>query len=312
LARAPGWTPSAGAARPAGDLRDTDGTTLGRQAQAVPVPVPLRPMTVADILDGAVEILKLAPRTVIVLTAVLLVPIQVAAVVVANTGLENSTVIGVLGSPLFVGQVGSDRSNVAVVLYVLSSVLLPVLAAAIAWLAACRYGGTSPALGDVARAVGRKVPVLLVAWLLVHVLEVVAAAATFFVLGLGGVAVMVLFMLTAPVVAVEGLGPIAAMRRATRLARRGFFMLLMVALLSAFVENVVFFAFTALSLLTAGFSWGWAVTAVLTVVGTIVSKPILAGATALAYIDIRIRVEGLDLELATTHMTVQSTATTRG
>ena len=40
------------------------------------------------------------------------------------------------------------------------------------------------------------------------------------------------------------------------------------------------------------------VAAVLATLGTIVSKPILAGATALAYIDVRVRAEGLDLELA--------------
>ena len=190
-----------------------------------------------------------------------------AAVFVANTGVENSSVIGVLGSPLFVGQAGSDRSNVAVVLYALSSALLPVLTAALAWLAASWYGGTSPSLGDVVRAVGRRVPVLLLAWLLVHLLEVVATGVTFFLLGLGGVVVMVAVHADGAGVAVERLGPIAAMRRAARLARRGFFMLLAVAVFSAFVENVVFFAFTALSLLTAGFSWGWLVTTVLTTLG---------------------------------------------
>jgi hypothetical protein len=255
-------------------------------------------MTVADILDGAVEILKLAPRTVILLTAVLVLPVQLASVAVANSGVQNPTVIGVLGSPIFVGQVGSDRSNVAVVLFVLSSAMLPILTAAIAWLAGSWYGGASPGLAEVGRATGRRVPALLLAWLLVHLAEAVAAGVTFFLLGLGGVVVMVVFVLTAPAIAVEGVGPLAGMRRAARLARRGFFTLLLVAVLSAIVENVVFFAFVALSGLTAGYSWGWIVTAVLVTVGTLVSKPILAGATALAYIDLRVRAEGLDLELA--------------
>jgi hypothetical protein len=255
-------------------------------------------MTVADILDGAVEILKLAPRTVIALTAVLLLPLQLAAVVVANTGVQNPTLAGVLGSPIFVGQVGSDRSNVAVVLFVLSSLMLPVLTAAIAWMTASWYGGASPTLAEVGRATSRRVPALLLAWLLVHLAEVLAAGVTFFLLGLGGVVVMVVFLLTAPVIAVEGLGPLAGMRRAARLARRSFFTLLLIAVLSAIVENLVYFASGALAGLTAGFGWGWVVTAVMTTFGTLVSKPIVAGATALAYIDVRVRVEGLDLELA--------------
>jgi hypothetical protein len=269
-------------------------------------------MTVADILDGAVEILKLAPRTVIVLTAVLALPIQLAAVAVANAGIQDPTLMGVLGSPVFVGQAGSDRTNIAVVLFVLSSVLLPVLTAAIAWLVASWYGGASPGLAEVARATARRVPALLLAWLLVHLAELVAGAVTFFVLGLGGVAVMVLFMLTAPVIAVEGAGPVRAMRRAARLARRGFFPLLLVAVLSAIVQNVVFFAFTALGALTGDFSWGWIVVAVLTTVGTLVSQPVVAGATALAYIDIRVRVEGLDLELAATSLAAPAAGTRPG
>jgi hypothetical protein len=255
-------------------------------------------MTVADVLDGAVEILKLAPRLVIALTAVIVLPVQLATVAVANSGVQDPTIVGVLGSPIFVGQVGSDRSNVAVVLFVLSSALLPVLTAGMAWLVGSWYGGVWPSLAEVGRATVRRVPALLVAWLLVHVAEVVAAGLTFFLLGVGGLVVMVFFLVTAPVIAVEARGPLAAMRRAAQLARRGFFMLLTVAILSAVVENVVFFAFVALSTLTVDYSWGWLVTAVLTTLATLVSKPILAGATALAYIDVRVRSEGLDLELA--------------
>ena len=288
----------AGAAAAVAWRADRGGDRLGPVRPSVPVPVPLRPMTLADILDGAVEILKLAPRTVIVLTAVLVLPIQMATLVVANTGLENPSIIGVLGSPLFAGQVGSDRSNVGIVLFVLSSAVLPVLTGAIAWMVASWYGGTSPGLAEVGRAVGRKVPVLLLVWLIVHVLELVAAALTFFVLGLGGLAVMVVFLLSAPIVAVEDAGPLGALRRSARLARRGFFRLLMIAVLSAVVENLVFFAFTALSAFTADYSWGWIVSTVLVSIGTIVAKPIVAGATALAYIDLRVRAEGLDIELA--------------
>jgi hypothetical protein len=255
-------------------------------------------MTMADILDGAVEIVRLAPRTVFIVTGVLMLPIQIGVALASQVGLQSTTIGDVLGSPFLVGQVGSDRRNIALVLFVLGSALLPVLTGAIAWLVASWYGGSRPELADVARATAPRVPALLVGWLLVHLIEVVAAVASFFLLGLAAVPVMAFLLLTAPVIVVEGLGPIAAIRRSIRLARRHFLMLLGVALLSALVENVVFFAFVGLSGLVAGYSWGWMVAAVLAAVGTLASKPIVAGATALAYIDSRIRVEGLDLELA--------------
>ncbi|MGH9244676.1 MAG: hypothetical protein ACRD29_10235, partial [Acidimicrobiales bacterium] len=280
--RSPRWTPrSTAARRPTADT----GPAL---------PVPLRPLTIGDILDGAVEIVKLAPRTVVVLTAVVVLPIQVALAIVTNTGVQNPNAIGVLGSPVFIGQVGSDRTNAAVVLFGLSSLVLPVLTGAIAWLVASWYGGSSPALGDVTRTVARRVPALLAAWVLVHLVEAVALLAC----GVPALFAMTFFLVVAPAVVVEGIGPIAGMRRSFRLTRRQFFTAVGVCVLSAFVENAVFLAFTGLGAVTGDLSWGWIVAATLTAVGTLVSKPIVAGATALAYLDLRIRSEGLDLELA--------------
>jgi hypothetical protein len=259
-------------------------------------------MTVADMLDGAVEILKLSPRTVITLTAAVVLPAQLAIALISTTSVSNPTIAGVLGAPIFVGQIGSDRNNAVLVLYVLSSVVLPILTAAMAWLVASWYGGSSPSVAAVARAVGRRVPALLAAWLLVHVVEIVAGVVTFFVLGLGGFLVVPLLALTAPVIAVEGIGPIAAMRRSVRLARRGYMRLTAVVVFSAFVENVVFISITALSELVLGLPWGWIITSSVIALATIVCKPIVAGATALAYIDLRVRVEGLDIDLAVTEM----------
>jgi hypothetical protein len=255
-------------------------------------------MTIGDILDGAVEIVKIAPRTVLALTAIVVLPVQLALVIATSAGVQDPTPVGLLTSPLFVGQVGSDRTNITVVLYVLSSAVLPILTGAIAWLVASWYGGSSPGLRDVGRAVAPRIPALLAAWLVVHVLEIVAGGLTVFLFVLGALAAVVLFMLTAPVIAVEGRGPFRGLRRAVRLARSQYFTLLGVALLSALVENAVFFAFTALAGVVTGFSWGWMLATALTIAGTLASKPILAGATALAYIDVRVRLEGLDLELA--------------
>jgi hypothetical protein len=64
---------------------------------------------VSDILDGAVEIVKIAPRSVVLFTAVLVLPIQVGIAVVSRAGVQQANAVGVLGTPLFVGQVGSDR-----------------------------------------------------------------------------------------------------------------------------------------------------------------------------------------------------------
>jgi hypothetical protein len=260
----------------------------------VPLPVPLRPLTVSDILDGAVEIVKIAPRSVVLFTAVLVLPIQVGIAVVSRAGVQQANAVGVLGTPLFVGQVGSDRSNAAIVLYALASLVLPVLTALIAWTVASWYGGRTPSAGDAARAVVPRLPALLGAWVVVHVAEAVAAL----VCGIGALVPMTFFLVVAPIIAVEAAGPIAAVKRSFGLTRRRFFAVMGIGLLSAIVENVVFLAFAGLGALAVELSWGWLIAAALTAVGTLVSKPILAGATVLTYLDLRIRSEGLDLDLA--------------
>jgi hypothetical protein len=177
---------------------------------------------------------------------------------------------------------------------VLASLVLPVLTALIAWMVASWYGGRAPSTGETARAVVPRLPALLGGWMVVHVAEVVGALAC----GIGALVPMAFFLVVAPIIAVEAVGPIAGAKRSFRLTRRRFFAVLGMGLLSALVENVVFLAFAGIGALVVELAWGWVIAAALTAAGTLVSKPILAGATVLVYLDLRIRSEGLDLELA--------------
>jgi hypothetical protein len=65
--------PPAPAARPVDHLSDV------RHAGRAALPAPLRPMTVGDIIDGAFQVLKRAPGTVLAISAVFVIPIQVLA-----------------------------------------------------------------------------------------------------------------------------------------------------------------------------------------------------------------------------------------
>ena len=69
---------------------------------------------------------------------------------------------------------------------------------------------------DALRFTARRLPALAGAFVIVHALEGVG----FLLLGVPGLAAIVLCSLTSPVLAIEGLGPVAAVRRSAELVRR--------------------------------------------------------------------------------------------
>ena len=112
---------------------------------------------------------------------------------------------------------------------------------------------------------------------------------------------MTWFLVTAPVMGAEGLGPIEAMRRSARLVSRRFWTVLGLALLSVLVESLVEIAIgflpTFVSYLLGTDGIGWVLPAVVAILTTLITMPVVAGITVLIYIDLRVRTEGLDLEL---------------
>ena len=68
-------------------------------------------------------------------------------------------------------------------------------------------------------------------------------------------------------------------------------------LLIAIVSTVLSIALSGLGLAFSFFSWGWIVDVICRGASSLVTEPFVAAATTLVYFDLRIRTEGLDLEL---------------
>jgi hypothetical protein len=118
----------------------------------------------------------------------------------------------------------------------------------------------------------------------------------------GGYVLTAFWFVTVPALMIEALGPFAAMGRSWRLAARRFWSTLGVSALSALVGSLVGFAFSFLALIPVVFSllssWAWLFAGVAAQVNDLVTIPIAAAAAAFAYLDLRIRTEGLDLQVA--------------
>lgn len=254
-------------------------------------------MTVPDMLDGGFAILRRAPATLIGLTAVFIVPMQIFGAWLGRgvDGLDLNSAFQQGDSSFSLGETAGGPGGV--VLLVAPMVALVFVAAAIARLVSAWHVGHDLSFQELLGGTLRQAWPLLASWILVHVLEAVS------IIGLGvlPIAVMTWFLVTAPAIGAEGLGPIAAMRRSARLVSRRFWMVLSVALLGLLVESLFELAIglipTLVSAVVGTGGVAWILPAVTGIVTQLITLPVVAGITVLIYLDLRVRTEGLDLEL---------------
>jgi hypothetical protein len=263
-------------------------------------PLPLHPMTLGDILDGAFNLLKAEFRTLMIVSAVFIVPVQLIAAFLQRDLLGGLGLFDLAVDPSATDaqlESGSTGQGVALLLALAATVLiLPFVAGAVSRVVSAAYLGDRLSPGDALRAVRGRWWVFIVSWLLVHLVEGVAAIFCI----LPGLLAMALFVPVAPVIAVEGLGPVRAMRRSARLVRPRLWPVLGIALLSGVLANIVGQVLSTVPTFLAlivGLRWGWILLAAGGIVTSLVTTPFIAIVATLVYYDGRIRQEGLDLQV---------------
>lgn len=296
-------------------------------AQASPGPLPLHPMTLGDILDGAFRMFTANWRTILIVAGSLIVPVQVLSAFLQRDVLSLD-LLQMMRDPTAADVqaiVGGDAVTdlaLAGVAGLAAVFVLPFVAGAVAKVVGGSFLGERPEAGPVLRAVGRRWWSLVVSFVLVHLLYglpfllalgvlvagavaesggvIAVGVALLLAGGLGALALMALFMAVAPAVVVESLGPLAAMGRSFRLVRPRLFPVLGVALVSGLLASIL------ANVLSAPFTWpgfavgseaAWVLVALGSVVGGLVTTPLVAIVATLVYFDARIRHEALDLEV---------------
>lgn len=286
-----GWVPPE-APSVAPVLGDADAPAPEAPATVPPLPVPLRPMTLVDILDGALNVIRRMPRTVFLVSAVFVIPVQVLQAWANRNDVDD--VVETFSNSLDSNTTPSFGAGVAaIVATVLMSLALVFVAGALARVIAAWYTGRVVGPGDAVRSAVSRSGALLGSWLLVHLAEIAAGV----LLIVPGVLVMTLFLVTAPALVVERIGGTAAMSRSRELTRRRFGAVLGAALVIALVDNLLSMALGGLSFLVGGLPLGWVLAGAIQGAVALVTVPFVAAATVLLYLDLRIRTEGLDLEL---------------
>ncbi len=270
---------------------------VGEPGPGVPdLPVPLAPMTLSDLLDGAFRVLKLRPRTVLGIAAAILVPVFMVAAFLQRDAANGYT----LGSGLSVTQVLATSGGAVVGEY-LAAILLAAslffLGGALGRLVSAWYAGGDLTAEEALGAAFRRTPALLAAFAMLLPVKVISGLMCY----LPVIPCVTLFSVTAPAIVIEGIGPVAGARRSWQLVARRFWPsvgIIVVATLGSSLLTVV------LTVLPTGFALilpnpaQWIVIGVIRSAVALVIVTTLVSVSVLLYLDLRIRTEGLDLELA--------------
>jgi len=188
----------------------------------------------------------------------------------------------------------SGSGSVIYQAWLLSSLLLPFMTAAIAHvIAARRMGDPDVSAGSAIGRALRRTWALLASWLIVHAFDLLGIFTLF-----GSVALMPLFAPVAAIVAIEGLGPIRAVRRSWRLVAKRYWPAARVAVGVGIVVYAVEQALAALPStlgFLVGLKWGWLLLALGSSATRLLTAPLVAATTVCLYFDLRAWGEGLDL-----------------
>ncbi|MBT2448391.1 hypothetical protein J7F03_15135 [Streptomyces sp. ISL-43] len=305
----------------------------GNQAPVVkPGVIPLRPLGLGEILDGAVATMRKHWRAVLPITLVVAVVVQLATVLTqkfafGDVVLESSdsapldeqldtlgSTMGVLSADIFIQLVGTVAATAMLTMVFSRAILGHASSIGAAW---------RESRPQLPRLFGLTLLLALGSALLVGVLVLpgaLAGSTGFAVLG-GLVALGLLlwlwvrFSLASPALMLEKAPVLKSLTRSSKLVKgswwRIFGITLLTSLITGFISSVIVFPLTILGLFlfggglegiadgTAATSWGYLIVAGISgVIGLTITMPMQAGVNVLLYVDQRIRREALDLELA--------------
>ncbi len=264
-----------------------------------PLPVPLKPMTISDILDGAWAIIKARPKTVLSLTAIFILPVQLVAAylqrdVVSVLDSLNAFNTGSLSS----GRASSPRASTLVASYAAQALVALsyyFLGFALARLVSAWYAGGDMTVKQVLVATGKKAHLIIATYLLL-LIPIVGSVALCYIPALF---VVPLFLLAMPVMAVEDANPWTAATRSCKLVARRLWWVMLFWFCAFLLESLVNYSIQAAPEVVALISPNLA--KFLVPIGAAAARfttaPFVVGVPVLIYLDLRVRTEGLDLDL---------------
>jgi hypothetical protein len=275
----------------------------------------MHPMTFGDILDGAFKLLKANFWTLILVTAVFLVPLSLLSAW-STRNIVSPGIVDVLSDPA-AAQPGVNPFAgfdwAATFLSVIVSLLItPPIAGVVSRVVASSYLGTQLTAGQALAGTVRFLPALMVSFVLVHLCELIGLAACL----VGALFLMPLFLVTSPAIVVENMPPVRGMirgiTRSVELTTSRYWPVLGIGVLSGLVaeilESIISFPLSMVIVLFG--SVPWPIAGFATLLPVLFTTPLVTIVAVLVYFDLRIRREGLDLAMLAAGLGRGTTAAT--
>lgn len=242
----------------------------------------LAPMTALRVLDTAVDVVRFRSGRILGLSAVVVVPV----VVVPN----------MLASRVDGADATSGPGNLSLVVGALTMSLATALVGVPLGTLVSRWSvGEDPGFRDALRVMVGRIGAVVAAFVLGCLAKAVLSA----MCGLGWLVGAAFLMVVSPMIAAEGCGPIQAMKRSMSLCARRWLPLLGIVVVQGLLSLTVMPALFAGTVEAASSEsvWTSVVAAGALYLPLAVWIPFVAATSALAYLDLRVRYEALDLQL---------------
>jgi hypothetical protein len=256
-------------------------------------------MTMSDLLDGAFAIIKTRPGAVFAVSAAIVIPIHLIQAWLGRNLVANASFNAVFGEPGNRPRTSASQQNTDVLVAYLGiaigTLAVFFVGCALAKLVSSWYAGGNATAGEALLATWKATPAVLAVW----ALTLIPLAISNFVY-IGWFFADPLLIAVAPVIVIEKVGPIAAIRRSFTLVGRRYWPVVLANLLATIMALIVTQVLTLLpQVLSAALKppLDWIVLGVGQSLVSLLVTPAVAGVAILLYLDLRVRTEGLDLEL---------------
>jgi hypothetical protein len=262
----------------------------------------LRPLSVGQIIDQGFEILRFRFGRIMALTIVVMLPLVVLPTLIgygsfvgeAQRFFDSGDPLGVAWLQVSATGSGDWWSTIATLTSPIAQALVGI---GVATMVGGWVMGRDPKFGEALGRTLRRTPAALV----VFVVGIIPKIVGTYLCLIPGLIVIALFLLASPVLATESEGPFKTIARSVRLGSRRLWPLvgLTVAglLLSTLITVLLDVVAVAIVWLAGEASWIWVVLGAINVLGSVFIAALLAAWTALAYVDVRVRTEGMDLDI---------------
>lgn len=258
-------------------------------------PIPLLPRGVGDVVDTAIALYRRNARLLIGTVAIVILPLEFLNAFLnrnvltdlrqALTNAQSSLQTGTPGpTPLHVGNLSGE---------LLLALAAPLLIVAVATAGASCYLGRPMTIGQVWRATLRRFWGALGLGLLAGM--IVGLGTLFLVIP--GIFLYIQLVVSPVALTVEGAGPATAIERSWRLVRRNWWRIFGIEVLTVVVVGFALYL-VSFPLELAGLAlgrFGWLLLGAGGSLSLLVVTPLAGVATVVAYFDLRIRKEALDL-----------------